>query len=447
MSGLGNFSSLPPELRLMIWQSLLSNSLIPTLQASRQMHDEISGEYFARNFLIKVTGTAPPDVQLRGYCPECRRKRQIEWDSFGAVKYCTGCLENSYLIPRPLRCTTPLNRFRKTVIEVFPPDPGDPGQFVRLWSGLSQVVRIISQIPGQQIQVRFCEDSGHTWFKPHPDENPNMKRVQRSMPCQKSDLDYLVTLCFLFFQDALECSVLIPPIDTNGTAYHLEEFADLARIVAKERRLLFKRLSKVECKANIEHLPELDAIGYNHLHFVELDQMLDDLAGSSASFIRRDRLVEWPYYEREMLEILREKRAFSTLDTIYINEPRIYDIYRDRLVWERDTYWLLDDDGVCLAAPEGQRKRSRTLEVDWPEGIPPRGSLRWHQQMHTRPEFFDGALAFQRWRDEEDGLDFLPLEPFDEAFSVVEMPRGFPARYQWSVFPIRWFPPDNNDDH
>lgn len=321
MSALGDFSVLPLEIRSEIWQSLEHTHLGPILRSSRKLYDEVLSEYFARELVVEVKGTTQPALQPPGRCSQCHSRETIEWTSFGAPKRCVRCLTPWVNISRlnMIQCTMPLARFRRTVIEVHPPDPKDPGQLVRVWSGLGQVLKVICQIPRQSIKIHFRIDQQRSWFEEHFDGGSKLKRVQRSVPAaHKSDLDFLVPLC-LFIRCTKACEIIMPSHAPEETALSLNEIAQSARDSALST-LEFTNITSFNPHSSVHLGQEYDkARRYHNHHFFKLNHLLNDLLGDTAALIRRDRSAHWLHYRSFTFELyfwnmdrlVRERPGYS----------------------------------------------------------------------------------------------------------------------------------------
>lgn len=401
MSGFGKLSSLPAEVRSKIWQTLPVDSFIQALRTSRQVYDEVSKEYYARDFVIRVKGITEPDAQLIGRCSSCKCKREIEWSSFGVL---TGCLPCLYAYGKSrygcqINCTMPLDKFRKTVIEVYPPDRRDPGQLFRLWSGLLQVVRQISRSPGQRVHVYFKEDGQHTWFVSHNGEGPEVKRVQRSIPSgPKTDLDYLLPLC-MFLSNAQECTIVVPPTSTQDTFLHLAAIAQSAGDIATQPDAdpPMSFFHGDDRMVGFNWQTGFHTFVYPTAQYLEIEQILDDLEGPTASLIRRDRFAKWIHYESRIYNLLAPSRI------------RLRDLYRDRLMWDKATAWQPDEEQKTWLSVGD--KFWESWEDDWPDGIPPKSSPEWQAQMDLWPEFFHEPFGIS-YDLGHTNLGLIPVERF-----------------------------------
>lgn len=304
MAGLGLLSVLPPEIRTIIWQVSPISCFLPLLQSSREINREVSHDFFKVAFLFNIRGTSPPSESLPGYCSKCSTKNSIDWSSFGVNKRCPKCLDEAHIKTKVemLECPIPFAKFPKTVVEIHPPDTADPGQLLQTWSGLSQVVKLISATPNQSIEICFKEDDKRSWFQ--ESEGPGLKIVQTSISgSDTSDLDYLVPLC-LFLRGAKKCTIHVLATTEKQTSLDLNGITKSA-LLASTRPTPFPKLRRSDhfgYGPPVESSIELDAVLYYECYFRELEQIPDSLQGPMASFLWQDPIYHWQHYDTDVFD-------------------------------------------------------------------------------------------------------------------------------------------------
>ncbi|KAB8205640.1 hypothetical protein BDV34DRAFT_212979 [Aspergillus parasiticus] len=151
-TGLGNFATLPPELRLCIWDWLFPRHIIgplkgppifkrrrtrlPILRTSKELYAEISHHLYSR---ISVAIRLNP--------------RKHQWLAFRIQNLGISWLieEKEDAIQRGFD-KFPLQRV-PIYIGIHPPNPASPGDLIRLWQNVQSLVNILEHAPSIKITL------------------------------------------------------------------------------------------------------------------------------------------------------------------------------------------------------------------------------------------------------------------------------------------------------
>ncbi|KJK67129.1 hypothetical protein P875_00117532 [Aspergillus parasiticus SU-1] len=164
-TGLGNFATLPPELRLCIWDWLFPRHIIgplkgppifkrrrtrlPILRTSKELYAEISHHLYSR---ISVAIRLNP--------------RKHQWLAFRIQNLGISWLieEKEDAIQRGFD-KFPLQRV-PIYIGIHPPNPASPGDLIRLWQNVQSLVNILEHAPSiKSMHVQFLSNMRYRWHE------------------------------------------------------------------------------------------------------------------------------------------------------------------------------------------------------------------------------------------------------------------------------------------
>ncbi|KAL4918133.1 hypothetical protein BDW62DRAFT_201003 [Aspergillus aurantiobrunneus] len=152
LSQFGTLSSLPPELRLYIYEQALSNGTASLMRTSRAIYNEIKPRLYDTLDIHVYPRHNDPWIRV-----SFRRLPNTSW-SLMEEAHCfraRGGLRN-----------LPYNRFKLTRVNIHAPDPKDLGQLMYLWVKIESFVQVLLKqrtlkYMGVEMNLRPYKD--HVW--------------------------------------------------------------------------------------------------------------------------------------------------------------------------------------------------------------------------------------------------------------------------------------------
>ena len=302
-SAFGTFSRLPKELRILIWKELLPESRplgsylwpkesLAILRTSQQLNAEISIELYNRRILTFhiAPNPLPCSDPLSNQPSTIAVSDQFgsEWRLYPRFQTPWDKLDYSSFVWRHL----PFHRLNSVKFELEAPDADDPAQLIVMWNKLTWLMDLVQHAGG------FAKVEVHA-----------LQTVQDW--CADGELRQT-------FTD--ELPTIIEDRDTTDLEIMLSPFLRLRNVKSIEVHHPFDKEHKTldELTSNILHkthsttsfgldITETDhtddemIISYEDTWAVYFENILDDLPGPSAPFVRLERFWNWtPQYTKNI---------------------------------------------------------------------------------------------------------------------------------------------------
>ncbi|PWY93019.1 hypothetical protein BO94DRAFT_460778 [Aspergillus sclerotioniger CBS 115572] len=280
---LGDFGKLPAELRILIWEDLLSSGSPAILRTNKAIFNDIAGRLYDTLQIHISPSYADSWLQLQ--CNRLRVSRHLsklelkkKFDKFQDLPW--GSL--------------------KLVVYVYAPDPNDPGQIILLWQRLQDLVLILRYAGSQpsQITVRLKTHHNHPWEQ-EGTINESIKYPGDTLP------DFLIAFLPFCRLDGVHD---VQVTTDSCTLHESPSWALLTRCCNYIINDQEKEDNGLEFTIPIPAFSNIKALRIDTGFF--LDTHLDTIPGPTANMLRRDRFAEWftsgSFYGDEFSATLRE---------------------------------------------------------------------------------------------------------------------------------------------
>ncbi|THC89870.1 hypothetical protein EYZ11_010671 [Aspergillus tanneri] len=344
-SSLGQLGRIPPELRLIIWEWLLSRGSARFLETSQDLYQEISDRLYD-TFDIHISPLwEAPWVDIR-----CKRLR-LRWH---AKESDDPMLKKFSSIP-----------YKKTrlAVHIWPPDPDDPGQIILLWQRVQSIVEVFNASKSRKrISIYLRTHDKRDWQKDGKTvESIPYPHLQNRRP------DF--NIVFLPFC----CLRNIKALDVYPDSKTMDEAADWGLINYGRGYILNQGYNDCDHSRDpayqdlVRVFDNIDALITDTDFF--LDTQMDTLSGRTAPMLRLARFAKWFYpsdpsvssYEKRHLQIIREYK-----DIISRHDPLL-----EKTLHRLDA---LDTFHVGVCGPNWPKMSDRQYIDLWyqtyPNGIP-----------------------------------------------------------------------------
>ena len=296
-SAFGTLDSLPSHLRFMIWQNLgpqrsaamCTNSLVyEEIHAFKYDSLQINVQT-DETLLVSNIAFSNHDHSLRFAELQCSDLAQwIMKIPFTKVK----CLNfNIYPPslddPEQLVTKIPFTKIKCLTFNIYPPSLDDPGQLVRAWFLINHIIDAIPRYSTNRsstnlppVEVHIMQNADRRWSV---DGILNRSDALNDFTDLESAL-----LPFLRFHQLTKTSVYLPDDLQSHDPQLVERLATLVSDIGG-------------------NAPPAYASYMQHLRHIQLERLLDDLPGPTASVLRRERFALWSQeyevnYHRHILD-------------------------------------------------------------------------------------------------------------------------------------------------
>ncbi|OOF93315.1 hypothetical protein ASPCADRAFT_7547 [Aspergillus carbonarius ITEM 5010] len=280
---LGDFGKLPAELRLSIWEVLLSSGSAAILRTNKAIFNDIAGRLY--NTLQLHISPSYSDSWL---LLQCKRLR-VSWH-----------LSKPELMKKSAKFRNLPWGSLKLVVHVYAPAPNDPGEIILLWQRVEDFVSLLNDAESRpsQITVRLQNHHNHSWEQ-EDTINESIKYPGDALP------DFVIPFLSLCWLKGVQ------DFQVTSDSCTLRESPGWAVITRCSDIIMNQQKEKYQNPAFNSLIPMFDNIiawRINAAFF--LDTSLDSIPGPTADLLRRERFAEWfvsqSSYRKEHLDIIRE---------------------------------------------------------------------------------------------------------------------------------------------
>ncbi|PYI08326.1 hypothetical protein BO78DRAFT_395717 [Aspergillus sclerotiicarbonarius CBS 121057] len=285
-SPLGDFGKLSSELRLQIWEHVLSSGSTDILRTNRAIFNDIAGRLYD-TFDTHIS----PSYNDSWFQLQCKRLRV------------------SYHLSKP-ELTQKHDKLRnlpwgylKLEVHLYAPDQHDPGQIILLWQRLEDLVYLLNRARSRpsQIVVHLQNHHDHSWVQ-NGKINESIEYPAGRLP------DFLIA--FL-------------PLSRLKGVHNLQVIADSHTLLDSPDWALITRACNFVMNNQSEKPNDPPTIPRYRLFYslaswridtaFFLDISMDTIPGPTANLLRRDRFAEWyttdapreTTYKQQYLETVR----------------------------------------------------------------------------------------------------------------------------------------------
>lgn len=385
-SGIGTLSTLPPEIRCLVWDYLM-----PEHRTKRQKDEPV---YLDHRYSCHSELERPLErLSILRASQQLRDEVSVELYSRRILRLCIDPKQQGWTVkdlpeasPRDFHDTNYAN-FKAIQIEVHPPDDKDPGQLLRARKNIIDLVATLANSPElQRIEIVLFDKDLATWY----DHDITQCSISWFDEIEKTDLEQLLGP-FRYLRKVRHAKVNLPPYANQGLRH--------IRFAEEVERRMMSTVAFGTKDTNMDVTERTTNI--------RLDLALDYMWGSTAAMLRRDRFDNWYEYTRELLKLNHgENNNLSRQEEMMV-DANLWARYKDYCSWNPYCDRMIQPKGYELHDME-----YFDLESQWrrhyPEGIPPRRCHQWERQMRMYP--WDEEHRY--WEDESNpSVVYLELFP------------------------------------
>jgi hypothetical protein len=201
-----NFSRLPKELRVLVWNELFPGSSpddvfcsqkpsLSILRTSRQLSSEISHELY--NGRIITFYIAPNSIPAARDLYSNPPSTIDVYDQFGSnwrlyPRFQKASDQQSY--PSSVWKHLPFHKLKSVRFEVEAPDPADPGQLIELWNKLSWLLDLVQHVGGfPNVKVHALDTGYRNWCEDGEVRQTLTNKPPSMMSQNTTDLEILLS--------------------------------------------------------------------------------------------------------------------------------------------------------------------------------------------------------------------------------------------------------------
>lgn len=361
--GLGYLSKIPPEIRCLIFQYLmpeyrrerriasyihLSRTYNPPLQPYRLCILQASHHLYA-----EVSAQLYNNRELR----LCIYPKQKDWIVNGLPD----------ALPRDFE-SADYGKFHRILIEMHPPNVYDPGQMIQARRAVMDLVIALARSPN--LPAVGIDLSG--WS----DENLSQRSISDLGECSLlwNDVELLVAP-FFRLRGVPRVEIRVSATTTHEVRKDVEDLFE----EVKKRMTISEAFGSCLGGDVWDDDGEMDSD--EKAMTLTLDLKLDTLEGQTASSLRLDRFDNWWLYMVRTMRLIHDPYVhhsvvLSSWELDYQAEDALRDRYLDCRSWDPFSEQLMGPMDCESCEWSGNR-----WHVQYPQGIPPKGSPQWNQHM------------------------------------------------------------------